>query len=258
MLERNTGKLTRFALSPAAFILATSLIISQLVTARAGGGSEGSGLIRMAGLIEDPAGNPPKEVKVIDLQTQNKVPRDQNGKFEIETGRQPTLVLEKSEVRLQTSLTQIPLTARAVWTVLVADFIKQNLTVETLEVVEVAKPPTTDRPSQTPTPPKPTPNIYPSLTPGPLKPSPAKPTPIDTPNPKPTAAPAPSCKGDLNCDRSITFADIEAFVLARDAPQAYSITYPHCDRNLADINNDGLINDADANLLTDLIDRSCP
>lgn len=47
--------------------------------------------------------------------------------------------------------------------------------------------------------------------------------------------------GDLNCDGTLDFFDIDAFVLAVLDPSAYQDAYPICDRDLADINGDGAI-----------------
>ena len=48
--------------------------------------------------------------------------------------------------------------------------------------------------------------------------------------------------GDLNCDGSVDFFDIDAFVLAVTDPAAYAAAYPDCDIMLADINGDGSVN----------------
>lgn len=52
----------------------------------------------------------------------------------------------------------------------------------------------------------------------------------------------PYAVGDLNCDGSVNFFDIDPFVLAITMPAAYEATYPDCDINLADLNQDGLVN----------------
>jgi len=192
--------------------------------------------------------------------TQNEDVSDENGEFEIQTGQHPTLIFEKSEIKLQVLLGQIPLNARAVWAVFRLDFAGRNVTVETLEVIQVAKPPT-GQPYSTPTPITPSPSSYPSLTPSPPQPSPARPTATRAPgipSLEPTPIPAPSCNGDLNCDGIITYADVDLFVLARDGPQAYAAMFPSCDKNTADINDDGVISDADVSLLTELLDTRCP
>ena len=48
--------------------------------------------------------------------------------------------------------------------------------------------------------------------------------------------------GDLNCDGSVDFFDINAFVLAVTNPAEYEAAYPDCDIVLADINGDGEVN----------------
>ncbi len=50
---------------------------------------------------------------------------------------------------------------------------------------------------------------------------------------------AGSSVGDLNCDGSVDFFDIDAFVLAVTDPAAYEVTYPDCDIMRADCNGDG-------------------
>ncbi len=48
--------------------------------------------------------------------------------------------------------------------------------------------------------------------------------------------------GDLNCDGLVNAFDIDPFVLALTAPDAYALAYPDCDYMLADINGDGAVN----------------
>jgi hypothetical protein len=45
--------------------------------------------------------------------------------------------------------------------------------------------------------------------------------------------------GDLNCDGAVDAFDIDPFVLALTAPEAYAALYPDCTYELADINGDG-------------------
>lgn len=67
---------------------------------------------------------------------------------------------------------------------------------------------------------------------------------------------APSCgqtlsdayaPGDMNCDGIISFADINAFVLALSSPASYEAAYPDCERMLADVNQDGAVDFKDIN-----------
>ncbi|MDD4868360.1 MAG: hypothetical protein PHQ28_14980, partial [Mycobacterium sp.] len=53
--------------------------------------------------------------------------------------------------------------------------------------------------------------------------------------------------GDLNCDGSVNFKDINPFVLALSNPTAYSTTYPDCDILTGDINGDGTTGFSDIN-----------
>ncbi len=48
--------------------------------------------------------------------------------------------------------------------------------------------------------------------------------------------------GDMNCDGSVNFFDIDPFVLAVTNPPAYEAAYPDCDIMLADCNDDGVVN----------------
>ena len=52
-------------------------------------------------------------------------------------------------------------------------------------------------------------------------------------------------RGDLNCDGSIDFGDINPFVLALSDPAAYAAAYPDCDITNGDINADGEFNFGD-------------
>ena len=53
--------------------------------------------------------------------------------------------------------------------------------------------------------------------------------------------------GDLNCDGSIDFGDINPYVLALTDPAAYGATFPACDVLNADINGDGAVDFGDIN-----------
>jgi hypothetical protein len=65
-------------------------------------------------------------------------------------------------------------------------------------------------------------------------------------------------RGDLNCDRSVDFADIDAFVTALVDQDAYRDRYPDCDPVLADINRDGSVDFDDIDPFVDcLIDGGC-
>jgi len=51
--------------------------------------------------------------------------------------------------------------------------------------------------------------------------------------------------GDLNCDGAVNAFDIDPFVLASTAPDAYAEEFPDCEYMLADINGDGYVNTFD-------------
>jgi hypothetical protein len=53
--------------------------------------------------------------------------------------------------------------------------------------------------------------------------------------------------GDLNCDGSVNFGDINPYVLALTDPAAYGTTFPACDVLNADINGDGAVDFGDIN-----------
>ncbi len=57
--------------------------------------------------------------------------------------------------------------------------------------------------------------------------------------------------GDMNCDGSVDFFDIDGFVLALTDPAGYEAAYPDCDHMLADCNGDGSVDffDIDAFML---------
>jgi hypothetical protein len=63
----------------------------------------------------------------------------------------------------------------------------------------------------------------------------------------------PSPKGDLNCDGSVNFADINPFVLAIGDPDEYRRQYPDCDLLNGDCNGDGLVDFGDINPFVDLL-----
>ena len=55
------------------------------------------------------------------------------------------------------------------------------------------------------------------------------------------------CTGDTNCDGSINYADINAFVKALDNLYAWEAQFPHCPWQNCDINADGYLSYADIN-----------
>ncbi len=56
-----------------------------------------------------------------------------------------------------------------------------------------------------------------------------------------TPAP-PVATGDLNCDGTVDFFDIDPFVTALLNPTEYELQYPDCDRLAADVDGDGVVN----------------
>ncbi len=59
--------------------------------------------------------------------------------------------------------------------------------------------------------------------------------------------------GDLNCDGSVDFFDIDGFVLAVTDPAAYAEAYPDCDIMLADCNGDGRVDFFDIDAFVELV-----
>ncbi len=59
--------------------------------------------------------------------------------------------------------------------------------------------------------------------------------------------------GDLNCDTSVDFGDINPFVLALTNPAGYATQFPNCNINLADINQDGRVDFGDINPFVSLL-----
>ncbi len=60
-------------------------------------------------------------------------------------------------------------------------------------------------------------------------------------------AAGPGCPGDLNCDGTVDFGDINPFVLALTDPAGYAAAFPNCDIMLGDINGDGSVEFGDIN-----------
>lgn len=59
--------------------------------------------------------------------------------------------------------------------------------------------------------------------------------------------------GDLNCDRTWSAFDIDAFLLALTDPAAYRAAFPGCDRHNADCNQDGAVNAFDIDAFVGLL-----
>jgi hypothetical protein len=65
--------------------------------------------------------------------------------------------------------------------------------------------------------------------------------------------------GDLNCDGSVNFGDINPFVLALSNPAAFAQQYPNCNILNGDINGDGTVSFADINpFVSCLTTGQCP
>ncbi len=69
----------------------------------------------------------------------------------------------------------------------------------------------------------------------------------------------PVVHGDLNCDGSVDFGDINPFVLAMTGAAAYYAQYPSCNWHNADCNGDGAVNFGDINpFVSCLTTGECP
>jgi hypothetical protein len=66
-------------------------------------------------------------------------------------------------------------------------------------------------------------------------------------------APAPGEVGDLNCDGTVDFGDINPFILALSNPIEYGIVYPSCDILHGDIDGDGSVDFGDINPFVQLL-----
>ncbi len=66
-------------------------------------------------------------------------------------------------------------------------------------------------------------------------------------------APIPPYVGDVNCDGTVDFFDIDAFILAYYDAAGYEAAYPDCDILRADCNYDGVINWADVSVFVSFI-----
>ena len=68
--------------------------------------------------------------------------------------------------------------------------------------------------------------------------------------------PCPPHAGDLNCDGTVNFDDINPFVLALSDPSAYHTTYPHCNILNGDFDGDGVVGFDDINPFVALLSGS--
>nr|QDY92649.1 hypothetical protein fos2004AM_00018 [uncultured Planctomycetota bacterium] len=60
--------------------------------------------------------------------------------------------------------------------------------------------------------------------------------------------------GDMNCDGTLSFLDIDPFVLAIDSRDDYEAEYPDCDYYNADCNEDGTVSFLDIDPFVELLD----
>ncbi|MBL8878918.1 MAG: vanadium-dependent haloperoxidase [Phycisphaerales bacterium] len=59
--------------------------------------------------------------------------------------------------------------------------------------------------------------------------------------------------GDMDCDGNLIAADIDAFVMALEDEVGYQTCFPACNRELADMNHDGRVNNFDINPFVDAL-----
>jgi hypothetical protein len=70
----------------------------------------------------------------------------------------------------------------------------------------------------------------------------------------------PSTKGDLDCDGTVDFDDIDPFILALSDPATYQIVYPNCNIMNGDLNCDNRVDFDDINPFVALLSSgaTCP
>ncbi len=68
----------------------------------------------------------------------------------------------------------------------------------------------------------------------------------------------PGCKGDMNCDGQVDFADIDRFIEALNYPGGVGWPYPSCPWLNGDCNNDGQVNFDDIEAFVSRIGATCP
>lgn len=65
------------------------------------------------------------------------------------------------------------------------------------------------------------------------------------------------CPGDLNCDGTVDFFDIDAFVCALQGPPCYNALFPHCRYLLGDCDGDGYVTFYDIDRFVQLLGTPC-
>lgn len=75
----------------------------------------------------------------------------------------------------------------------------------------------------------------------------------DAQNREKTAVLWPQRAGDLNCDGTVDFFDIDTFILALTDPAAHQAAFPGCDGRNADINQDGALDFFDLDPFLELL-----
>ena len=68
-----------------------------------------------------------------------------------------------------------------------------------------------------------------------------------------TAQPIQNNQGDLNCDSAFNVQDIQPFALALTNPAGYAATFPACNIQRADVNNDGTVDGRDVAAFVDAL-----
>lgn len=239
-----------------------------------GGGTAGTGLVKIQGLLVDAENRPVPNTIVTAVDdggpTESTITNEAGG-FELNVPKNGAITFEEpgkpvatfdveelpkpaSEVEVQFQRRGDRIEAKRVEIVATPVPAVAPTAVPTIAPTATSKAP---QPSATPTPQSTsqataaaTATPVPTLTPTPT------PTAIstNTPTPTPSATPTPSHPlGDLNCDFLVNSFDIDPFVLALSDPVAYAAAFPHCDRMLADINQDGFVNFGDINPFVELV-----
>lgn len=215
------------------FVLLTALLAAAVLPGcGSGGGTEGSGLRTIEGLVADADGVPLSDVMVSVGETGATTTTREDGTFSLSTevpaaANNVTLIFDRgSNFSAQATVTGLAQKPAVVTVAVHADLV--NNTVEVVVVPPPTAAPTAVPPTATPSPGLPTPTPAPVATP--------TSTPVSTATPTPTAVPTLSQACICNLDRSIQ-------VNANDFQCAINL---HA-QGTFDFNHDGATNLADLN-----------
>jgi hypothetical protein len=283
------------------------LAVLSVTAGCVGGGTSGTGVVRMEGVLVDQKGKPISRALVSDSITEQSARTNDQGQFFMETTLSSVLSFEvEGQLKaLVPLLDAIPQNAAEVMVAFRFDRTTNQCEIIGVEVIATPAPQPTSRPqptgAQTPgsppsgaPPSQPTQAATPAATGAPTE-APASPTgqapsskpteaapptatgavsaspqptqaPGGTEPPRPTQVPSATAtavrpnyaKGDLNCDGLIDMCDINPFTMALEQPLEYATAYPSCYRDLADMDNNGEYDSADATRFALLLQQLNP